>query len=607
MSIQRSASPALLATIVAVTAGFLYLFTAARDIVVGDSPDLITAAVVLGVPHPPGYPLFTLLGHLFSLLPLGAIPFRVNLVSVVCDAITAGIVFLTAFRLSRSPIAAAAAAFVLALDPPFWSWSLVAEVFPLNNLLAALLIYLLVIWNDDPKRYGFLAMAAFIAGLALTNHHTFVLLGPPVCFLLWRHRAILLAQPRIIAICAAAFLVGLLPYAYIPWATARHPVYDRGGISSFDDFIAFVTRRRFGGHHLVPEIYQGGSVWPRIVTLCYSFGGVMGLFVILGAIRAVRYCRWYFWFTLLAFVSTGLLFAMISDFNLPGMVGGAWVLERFFLLPLVAVAPLVALGVVMLAERLASVASELRRNSVPIIAGGLVVVLAVGLVTNYRRIDHSRNHIARNYGEDLLASVGPDTILFAAGDPSVLPLMYLTAVEKQRPDVTVIAIPFLPAPWYIAQLRMHNPHLNIPFDAYDMERNNFKAIIEANRERQIALAGPVPDGSAMRDYWPYPHGLVQLIEPNSKWIDVGECVKDNSELMKRYRTPTLTSINATTFERAILFFYSFGAWRVGTNCELSGGKSEAEAWYRRAREIDPQSETLYRQIQQGAARAQGLY
>jgi hypothetical protein len=607
MSIQRSASPALLATIVTVTAGFLYLLTAARDIVVGDSPDLITAAVVLGVPHPPGYPLFTLLGHVFSLLPLGAIPFRVNLVSVVCDAITAGLVFLTAFRLSRSPIAAAAAAFVLALDPPFWSWSLVAEVFPLNNLLAALLIYLLVIWNDDPKRYGFLALAAFIAGLALTNHQTIVLLGPSVCFILWRHRAILLTQPRIIAICAAAFLVGLLPYAYIPWATARHPVYDRGGISSLDDFIAFVTRRRFGSHHLVPEVYQGGAVWPRLVTLCYSFGGVMGLFVILGAIRAVRYCRWYFWFSLLAFASTGLLFAMISNFNLPSMVGGAWVLERFFLLPLVAVAPLVALGVVMLAERLASVASELRRQSVPIISGGLAVVLAVGLVTNYRRIDQSNNHIARNYGEDLLASVGPDSILFAAGDPCVLPLMYLTAVEKQRPDVTVIAIPFLPARWYIAQLRMHNPHLNIPFDAYDMERNNFKAIIEANRERPIALAGPVPDGSAMRDYWPYPHGLVQLIEPNSKWIDVGECAKDNLELMKRYRTPTLASINASTFERAILFFYSFGAWQVGTNYELSGSKSEAQAWYRRAREIDPESETLYRQLQQGAARAQGLY
>jgi hypothetical protein len=153
---------------------------------------------------------------------------------------------------------------------------------------------------------------------------------------------------------------------------------------------------------------------------------------------------------------------------------------------------------------------------------------------------------------------------------------------------------------------MHNPHLNIPFDTYDMERNNFKAIIEANRKRPIALAGPVPDGSAMRDYWPYPHGLVQLIEPNSKWIDVRECAKDNSELMKRYRTPTLASINASTFERAILFFYSFGAWRVGTNCESGGSKSEAEAWNRRAREIDPQSETLYREIQQGAARAQGL-
>src|SRR6266446_9919184 len=140
--------------VIAVTAiaGVLYFLTAARDIVVGDSPELIMAAVKLGVAHAPGYPLFTMLGHLFSLLPFGPIPFRVNLLSVTCDALTVAVIFFTALRLSRSRPAAAIAALILAVIPAFWTWSLVAEVFPLNNLLASILIYLLATRNQEPDR-----------------------------------------------------------------------------------------------------------------------------------------------------------------------------------------------------------------------------------------------------------------------------------------------------------------------------------------------------------------------------------------------------------------------------------------------------------------------
>src|ERR1041385_4075226 len=95
---------------ISILAGALYFLTAARDIVVGDSPEFVITAATLGVPHSPGYPLFTMLGHLFSLLPVGPLPFRVNLFSVVCDAVAVGVVFLTAFRLSRSRLAAAMAA-----------------------------------------------------------------------------------------------------------------------------------------------------------------------------------------------------------------------------------------------------------------------------------------------------------------------------------------------------------------------------------------------------------------------------------------------------------------------------------------------------------------
>lgn len=594
--VRRFASAPLLASGVTAVAGLLYFLTAARDIVVGDCPELITAAVILGVAHAPGYPLFTMLGHFFSQLPLGPIPFRVNLLSAVCDALTVGIVFLTAFRLSRSRLASVIAALILALNPLFWSWSLIAEVFPLNNLLAALLIYLLVIWNDDSQRVGTLVGAAFIAGLALTNLHTIVLLGPAVCFLLWRHRAILLARPRIVIVCAAAFLVGLVPYAYVPWAAAHHPAHNWGGVSSFSDFITLVTRHEaYSSFRLVPRAYEGGSIWPRITTLCFSIGAPMGLLALLGIIRAYRHCRWYFWFSLLAFGWTGLFFAIISNVNLK-ISSAAWVLEHFFLLPEVAVAPLVALGVVMVADLIASSVPALTSKSLPIIAGALGLVLVVSLLTNYRRIDESRNNVARNYGEDVLASLEPGTILFAGTDVYMFPLIYLTIAEKMRPDVMVIMTQLLPYHWYVAQLKARYPDLNIPFESYDWDLNNFKVLIEANRDHPVAYVWLPPDASAMRDYWSRPHGLVQLIEPNSKWINVDEWTSDNEQLMKRYRVPAPSTIRGNTFERDILLSYSLAAWQIGTRYERSGFQTEARAWWQRARDIDPGSEATYRLV-----------
>jgi hypothetical protein len=107
--------------VVAVT-GLLYGATTARDIVLGDTPELIAAAVTLGVPHAPGYPLFTMLGHLFSLFPVDPLPFRVNLLAAVCGALTVGIIYFTALRLTRHWLPSAGAALLLASSPLFWRW-----------------------------------------------------------------------------------------------------------------------------------------------------------------------------------------------------------------------------------------------------------------------------------------------------------------------------------------------------------------------------------------------------------------------------------------------------------------------------------------------------
>src|SRR5437879_2629559 len=117
---------------IAAVALIVYALTAARDIFPGDTPEFITVALTGGVAHPPGYPLLSLLGVAFGELPLGALPFRIGLISVVCHAATVAIVFLTAARLTRNTWASAAVALLLAFGRGFWEWSLVAETFPLT-------------------------------------------------------------------------------------------------------------------------------------------------------------------------------------------------------------------------------------------------------------------------------------------------------------------------------------------------------------------------------------------------------------------------------------------------------------------------------------------
>jgi Protein of unknown function (DUF2723) len=587
-TLQRfNGSTLILAAVVAGLAGLLYFLTAARDIVVGDTPELITAAATLGVAHPPGYPLFTMLGHLFSVMPFGPTPFRVNLLAVTCDALTVGVVFLTALRLTQSRLAAATAALILAVVPNFWTWSLAAEVFPLNNLLASVLIYLLVKWHEEPQRRSVLIAAFFVAGLSLTNHHTIILLVPAFCFVLWKQRTVLLARPDLLAVGIAVFCIGLLPYGYVLWASAYHPAWNWGNVSSFRDLVTLIARKSYGSHRLVSITgYMGGSPFARILALCISFGLLAGTLIVLGAVRAYRRQRWYFWFSLIAFICTGPFFAWISNLNLASAPSALFVLQRFFLLPLVVLAPLIALGVMWIAE-LIERTSPAPTRIVSLVSGVLLIVLVVNVVTNYRRIDQSGNRIARLYGEDIFHTLEPHAILLATGDAVAGTLTYLSIVEKKRPDVALILSPLLPADWYLGQLRERYPDLAVPFDHYDGERQNLRVFIEANPARQVAVILPIPDKSLDRSYWSYQHGLVNVVEPVSRQITLNEMTNDNEQLMKRYHPPSDRNIHHETFESEILASYAQPAFRIGHEYERGGWKKEARTWYQRALAVDP--------------------
>jgi 4-amino-4-deoxy-L-arabinose transferase-like glycosyltransferase len=572
---------------VAAAAGFLYWSSCARDIVVGDTPEYISAAITLGVPHPSGYPLLVMLGHLFSKVLPGPLPFRINLLSAVCSAASVGVVYFTAFRLTGERAAAAAGALVLASSPLFWEWSLVAEVFPVNCLLAAALIHLLVLWHHQPRRSGLLVAAAFVTGVAITNQLTIVLLAPAALFLLLGNRAVLLARHRTIVACVGALLIGLLPYAYLPWAAARHPVVNWGGISSFSDLLAHFLRKSYGTGRLVSSAaIMGGSPIERVLALFESFGWFMGLLLIVGAIGAYRRRRWYFWFSLLAFTFAGLAFASYANINIESLTS-LWVLERFFLLSHVALAPLIAMGILFVAEGLAALRPRIDVRAKALVTITALLVAAGGAFGKYAALNQRQNHVASRLGEDILATLEPDSILLAGGDEVVLPLLYVQTVERHRPDVTLVMMPLLPADWYVQQLRERFPHLVLPFDRYNAKSGTMKALIDANRQRPIAVIGNLLDTSPEGSYWFYRRGLVSVVEPMEKDVKLSQMVAENEKVLRRYRPPSPSAIKLRSFERGVLTDYATPSLAVGQELEKAHRYAEARSWYQRALAQDP--------------------
>ena len=187
-----------MAACVSLGALILYVLTLAPTTQFWDTSEYITAAYTLGIPHPPGNPLFVLMAHVFGLLPLArAYAERINLFAAVTSAISAGCWFLIAERWLRSfvpvlwprRIAALAGALVSATAFTVWNQSVVNEkVYTLSLLSIALILWLIVRWDDQPAGEAHdhhLLLIIYLLALTATNHMMGVHVGPVVIILLY--------------------------------------------------------------------------------------------------------------------------------------------------------------------------------------------------------------------------------------------------------------------------------------------------------------------------------------------------------------------------------------------------------------------------------------
>ncbi len=165
----------------------VYLSTVAPTVSFWDCGEFIATSYTLGVPHPPGSPLFLLIGRLFSMLPIGSdIAYRVNLISPIVSALAVMFLFLIIVQLLKSwgtpksplhKLAVYGGAFIGAMTFAFtdshWFNAVEAEVYAFSTFLTAIVVWLILKWEehaDKPGHEHYLLIIAYIVGLALGIH-----------------------------------------------------------------------------------------------------------------------------------------------------------------------------------------------------------------------------------------------------------------------------------------------------------------------------------------------------------------------------------------------------------------------------------------------------
>ncbi|HEX7587170.1 MAG TPA: DUF2723 domain-containing protein, partial [Anaerolineae bacterium] len=177
----------------------------------------------LGILHQTGYPLYSLLGKLFTLLvPLNDPAFRLNLLSAVSGSLAVAMVYLVARHITAYRFAALIGALTFALGQTFWSQAVIAETYTTQMLIVAVLFYLTLVWREelqrgetDAARRRF-CMLAFTMGLGLTHHRLILLLYPAIAIYVLLVDRTILRDWKMLARAALLFVAPLLLYLYLP-------------------------------------------------------------------------------------------------------------------------------------------------------------------------------------------------------------------------------------------------------------------------------------------------------------------------------------------------------------------------------------------------------
>ena len=411
-----------LATLAAVAVPLaVYALGACRTVYVGDSGDLSTAVAVLGIPHPSGYPLYVLLGWIWTralfFLPL---PWSLSLFSAACAAAACGALYRVARENGVDRVPSLGAAWLFGFGLSLWGEANVQRVYSLNALFVALALLWALRWRRTGRGRDLVA-CAFVCGLGASNHLEMAIVGLAVAVFAIASRPEILRRGRLLSACAAAAIVGMLPYVFLPLRSRAHPLLDWGHPSSGKSLLAVVLRSDFWGRAWI----QGPrDLFP--IAADYAKGlaaesAWVGPALALVALASARRRRWPVLLPLLVMLGN------IAAVALHGSRSDIFIWHRYEIPSYLAMALMAGWGWQTLLARVG-----------PRLGGLALLPPLVLLLRGFAPNDRSRYRIAEDYSRTLLAALPPGSQVIASDDNVLFVLMYLNLAEGVRPDVRLI-------------------------------------------------------------------------------------------------------------------------------------------------------------------------
>ena len=419
----------------------LYVLTLPHTVMLEDDGLFLMAGAHLGIAHPPGYPLYTLICHLFLQLPATSPAWAGHLSSAVLGAAACGFAFGCARLLGATAVPAIAAAWLLGASEHFWAQAIIAEVYTLHALLFFATYAFLLRAERHPAARWPLAAAAVAYGLSLANHWPLMALATPGLMLaawpLWRT-----VRARLPALAGLALLSAGLPYAWMVWRSLQHPVVSfYGPIDSLKDFWFYLSRQGYASVDVSASadwsdrLEYMGWLGAELVWQATLPGFMLAAFGLVLLLRRRTVAAWSGPVVLLG-QSVVLIMLLDFDFN-PFRIA---VFRPYSLVCYGLVAIWMALGLQgatrLLLRRLPSGgrrAAWLR----PCIMGMAGLGMAGGSVqAGWTANDLAANDFAKQHAELVFDLLPENAVLLTYGEISS-PIGYFHLVERRRPDITL--------------------------------------------------------------------------------------------------------------------------------------------------------------------------
>lgn len=412
-----------------------------------DSGEMVAAAYTLGLPHPPGYPLFCLLGRLFSFVPVGTIAFRLNLLSE--SFVLAALVFV-GLSVKKEEDAWWTPTFWVAVFFLFSCRSVFAQTLTAKGGIYTLtLLFLSLFWwlrvrnaGKGPSNRLFF-FVCFLWAVGMTNHwESEILWVPFLVFWGWQEGFRWDAKKAFQG--GAVILTGLSVYLYLPLRAAQKPGLCWGNPVSLSEFWWVVSRKLASG---TEPLFRS---WSYYLSFLGEYLKVMGthwmpgilLVALWGGFCLYRSQRGLFYSSLLIYSPMVLGILMVPREETKFLVGAYLV-------------PTQALVAFYLSKGLPD--PRTRKGKVGLM---LLMFLSWGwFYWIFQKEDKADYTLANDFAVNALKALPSHSILLAEGDNYVMPLLYERQVNGLRKDVVFETAVFLFHEWGWEQLAAQDPEV----------------------------------------------------------------------------------------------------------------------------------------------------